>query len=146
MLGWLKALFGRPEPAAAPLPPSPEEAALERWRSAGRPAERVAALEALAGVGGPQARAALEAALQDLSSIHTQIAAARLLGETGDPSAAPLLERVASDSFWSESRERRARGHSGMGQGPEAGLRAARRDEDAVKTACRAALSRLKGA
>ena len=146
MLAWLKSLFGAYEPVPSPGAPTltPLKAALERWRRAGRPAEQVTALEALAALGGPEARETLEAALQDVSSVHAQIAAARLLGELGDPAGAAALERVLTEGFWVPSREGRARGHSGLGIGPAGGLDAARQNEKLVRAACENALKKLK--
>lgn len=143
-MGWFGGLFGKKDEGAAPPAKTPLAAALERWANAGRPAEQVTALEALAEVGGPEARKALEAAVQDVSSVHAQIAAARLLGETGDPTAAEVLKKVADPAFWTASADARARSHSGMGLGPEAGRAAAQGNEKLVRQACENALKRLK--
>ncbi len=143
MFGWLRALKRRKEPEAPP-PMAGFEAALAAWRAAGRPPEQVKALEAVAACGDADARAVLEEALANLGSPHAQIAAARLLGERGDPAAIAALERAADPTFWRESEQRRAQGYSGFGTGPDAGLKEARRDESAVKTACAKALEKLK--
>lgn len=143
MLGWLKALLGKepdPPPALSPL-----EAAKAHWRRAGRPADQVKALEELAACGGPEARALLEAALEDVASVHAQIAAARLLADLGGPDSVPVLERVADPTFWKKSEDARMRSHMGMGIGPEGGLAAARGNETMVRQACANALKRLRG-
>ena len=145
-MGWFGSLFGKGGAEPAPPPKTPLAAALERWALAGRPAEQVGALEGLAAIGGPEARKVLEAALQDVSSVHAQVAAARLLGETGDQGAADVLRKVMDRAFWKPSEEARARSRSGMGIGPEGGRRAAQSDEKLVRQACENALKRLKGA
>lgn len=145
-MGLFDSLFGKKEPEPAPLPKAPLAAALERWARAGRPAEQVTALEALAAVGGPEARKVLEAAVQDISSVHAQIAAARLLGETGDPSAAEVLKKVMDPAFWLPSQRARAESGSGFGVGPAGGLAAAQANEKLVRTACENALKKLPSA
>ncbi|MBI3297157.1 MAG: HEAT repeat domain-containing protein [Elusimicrobia bacterium] len=143
MLGWLKSLFGPEAPPPEP-PPARPISPLERFRSAGRPAEQVTALEALAKAGGPEALGELVRVIKDLSSIHAQIAAARLLGELGGPEARAALERVAGDDFWRESRGRRLQGGGGMGMSAAEGRRFAEQDEKMVRQACRNALEKLK--
>lgn len=142
MLGWLKSLFGsEAQPAPAP---SPLETAKAHWRRAGRPADQVKALEELAACGGPEARALIAAALEDVSSVHAQIAAARLLADLGGAESLPVLERVADPTFWKPSEDGRMRSHMGMGVGPEGGLAAARSNEKLVRQACQNALERLR--
>lgn len=142
MLGWLKSLLSKEEAAPAPL--SPLEAAKEHWRNAGRPADQVNALEELAACGGGEARALLEEALQNVYSVHAQIAAARLLADLGDPASVPVLKRVGDPAFWKASEDARKRGHMGMGIGPEGGLAAARANEKLVRQACENALANLR--
>ena len=144
MLGWLKSLFGeRPAAPGAALPPL--EAAKAHWRRAGAPADQVRALEELAACGGPEARALLEAALENVASVHAQIAAARLLADLGGSESIPVLERVTDPGFWKKSEDARMRTHMGMGIGPEGGLAAARGNEKLVRQACEHALKRLRG-
>lgn len=143
-MGWFGSLFGKKGAEPAAPAKTPLAAALERWANAGRPAEQVTALEALAEVGGPEARKVLEAVVQDVSSVHAQIAAARLLGETGDPAAAEVLRKVGDPAFWKASEDARSRSHAGMGLGPEAGRAAAQANEKLVRQACENALKRLK--
>jgi HEAT repeat protein len=142
-MGFFGSLFGKKDPEPAPPAKTPLAAALERWANAGRPSEQVTALEALAEVGGPEARKVLEAAVQDVASVHAQIAAARLLGETGDPAAAEVLKKVADPAFWKASSDARARSHTGMGLGSEAGRAAAQGNEKLVRQACENALKKL---
>lgn len=97
MLGWLKKLLGSPAaPEPVPPPTTPDEA-LERWRRASRPAEQVTALEWLAEVGGPAGQAVLESVLKSGASAHTRIAAARLLGDSGQKGNAFLLREAAKN-------------------------------------------------
>lgn len=144
MLDWLKSKFSPKEPAP-PSALSPLEAAKAHWDRRGRPADQVKALEELAACGGPEARAIIEGALKDLSFVHAQIGAARLLADLGDPASIPVLERVADHAFWKDSEDARMRGHMGMGLGPEAGRAAAQGNEKLVRQACENALKRLKG-
>jgi HEAT repeat protein len=144
MLDWLKSKLS-PKPPAPPPALSPLEAAKAHWDRRGRPADQVNALEELAACGGPEARAIIEGALKDLSSVHAQIAAARLLADLGDPASVPVLKQVADRAFWKDSEDARARGHTGMGMGPEAGRAAAQGNEKLVRQACENALKRLKG-
>ena len=95
MLGWLKKLFEDPALPEPVPPPATAEEALARWRKASRPAEQVTALEGLAAVGGSEGWLILQSVLKTGASPHTRIAAARLLGESGQKGNAFLLGEAA---------------------------------------------------
>ena len=115
MFAWLKRLLA---PATVEPEPAPATAAeaVARWRRASRPAEQVTALEGLASVGGSEGWLILQSVLKTGASAHTRIAAARLLGESGDRANAFLLTEAAKSDA-----------------------------EPLVRTACENALKRLRG-
>ncbi|MCB1278873.1 HEAT repeat domain-containing protein [Prosthecobacter sp.] len=68
------------------------------------------AAELLAGIGGTDSVNALAKAVEDFSFPEMQVLCARLLGQTREPAALPLLKKYADDAFWYPSRKRRAGG------------------------------------